>query len=145
MFDEEFPGYGWEDVELGHRLGRLGIRRVFCRQAVAFHVQPRIDRATIAALLRKEEARARSAVYFYRKVPSLETRLLIQATPFHRAAFWLLAGGGVLTPENAPRLAQRLRQRGLGALAYVVLRGALNRYYSDCLGREFRRHAALLA
>jgi len=35
LFDERFPGYGWEDFELGLRLRRLGIRRVFCRQAVA--------------------------------------------------------------------------------------------------------------
>ena len=142
MFDEAFPGYGWEDFELGLRLRRLGVRRVFSREAAAFHIQPPPRPEAIAALLQKEEARARSAVYFYRKAPTLRTRLLIQATPVHRAVFWLLSGGGLLTPVRAPRQAERLQRRGLRPLAHLILRGALNRHYIRTLGEEFRRRAA---
>lgn len=142
LFDERFPGYGWEDFELGARLQRLGVRRVFSREAAAFHVQPSPDPDAIDALLRKEEARAQSAAYFYRKEPGLQTRLLIQATPLHRAVFWAMAGGGAVTPRAAAEMARRLERRGMASLAHVVLRTGLNRHYLTSLNRELERHAA---
>ncbi len=145
LFDEAFSAYGWEDFELGVRLRRLDIRRVFCRQAVAFHVQPQALWEGVDRLLRKEEERARSAVYFYRKHPTLETRLLIQATPVHRVLYWLLAGCGLLRPDNVVAMMRRMRSVGLDAIAYLGLRGVLNRHYVYTLAAEFRRHAATLA
>ncbi len=145
LFDEAFSAYGWEDFELGVRLKRLGIRRVFCRQAVAFHVQPQALWEGIDRLLRKEEERARSAVYFYRKHPTLETRLLIQATPVHRVLYWLFAGCGLLRPDNVVAVMRRMRTVGLNGIAYLGLRGVLNRHYVYTLAAEFRRHAATLA
>lgn len=145
MFDEGFPGYGWEDFELGMRLKRLGIQRVFCREAVAFHVQPEDRWTEIPGLLQKEEVRARSAVYFYRKHPTLESRLLIQATPLHHLIYWLQTGGGILSPKNVTSVTQRLRRAGLSGLAYLILRGILNLHYVRSLSSEFRRHATALA
>ncbi len=136
LFDERFPGYGWEDFELGLRLRRLGIRRVFCRQAVAFHVQPPITSASIQSLLRKEEQRAKSAVYFYRKHPTSEVRLLIQATPVHQLLYSIQSGCGLLTPRNVEGIAGRLRRSGRTGLADLVLRGVLNRHYLQRLGDE---------
>lgn len=144
-FDEGFPGYGWEDVELGMRLKRLGLRRVFCPQAAVFHIQQPPEEEAIQGLLRKEEARARSAIYLYRKVPTWETRYLIHATVLHRAAFWLMSGGGLITPMNVERLAEWLRNLGLGTLAFLTLRGVLNRHYLSTLGSEWRRRAPRMA
>ncbi len=141
LFDEAFPAYGWEDFEFGFRLRRIGIRRVFCRQAVAFHVEPRDRQEDVPELIKKEAARARSAVHFFRKHPTFETRLLIQATGFHRAVYWLQAGGGLLTPNNIATIIGRLRQRGYHALARLGLRGVLNRYYLQTLNSELRRDA----
>jgi len=141
MFDERFSTYGWEDFELGMRLRRLGVRRVFCRDAVGFHVQPRDD-APLTALLRKEEERARSAVYFFDKHPTLETRMLIQATGLHTVLFWLQSGCGRLTTRNVAAVTRRLSSSGLHGLAYVLLRGVLNRHYLRTLRAELRRHAA---
>lgn len=132
-FDEGFPGYGWEDFELGLRLQRQGVRRVFCREAVAFHVVPDGQRDDLDALLRKEDARARSAVYFYRKVPSWDVRLLIQFTPVHRALYWLQSAGGLLTPQTLPQVSRRLRRAGLPGLEFLALRGVLNRHYMRAL------------
>lgn len=129
LFDEKFPGYGWEDFELGMRLKRLGIRRVFCRQAIAFHLQPPATEANMPNLLRKEEARAKSAVYFYRKHPTPEVRLLIQATPVHRVLYWIQSGCGVLRRENIQPIAGWLQARGLTGLTDFAMRGVLNRYY----------------
>lgn len=142
-FDESFPGYGWEDFELGMRLKRLGVRRVFSRQAAAFHVQPAPRWEAIGELLGREEARARSAVYFFRKFPMFETRLLIQATALHGLGYWVMACGGALTPQNIVGVVKGLQRSGLTALAYLALRGVLNRHYHRTLYLELRDAAAL--
>jgi glycosyltransferase involved in cell wall biosynthesis len=144
LFDEAFPGYGWEDFELGLRLQRLGIRRVFCRQAVAFHVQPPTQVDNVASLLQKEEERAKSAVYFYHKHPTLKTKILIQATAFHRALYWLQAAGGILSPRNISAITNTMRQKGLHSLAFLGLRGVLNLHYIRRLAVEFQRDGAAL-
>ncbi len=145
LFDEGFSGYGWEDFELGVRLKHLGIRRMFCPQAVAFHVYPPSLWEALDGLLRKETERAKSAIYFYHKHPTLETRMLIQATPLHRALYWIQAGCGRLTPENVVPVARRLRDAGLNTLAYLAMRGVLNRHYLRILEAELRRQAVVVA
>ncbi len=129
LFDEKFPGYGWEDFELGVRLKQLGVRRVFCREAIAFHLQPAITEANMPRLLRKEEERAKSAVYFYRKHPTPEVRILIQATPVHQFLYWIQSAFGTLRRDNIQPLAGWLQARGLTGLTDVAMRGFLNRYY----------------
>lgn len=141
LFDEDFPGYGWEDFELGIRLKRLGVRRVFDRGAVAFHVQRPIHETPLETLLNKEDERARSAGYFFRKHPTLEARLLIQATPIHAFLFWLQAGFGGLTARNASHVARTLAGHGLEGLGYVLLRGVLNQRYLRTLRAELNGHA----
>ena len=145
MFDEAFPGYGWEDFELGFRLRRNGIRRVFCRQAGAFHLQPAVQADALDALFAKEEARARSAVYFYRKHPMLETRLLIQATLVHRFLYWMMTGGGALHRGNLAAVVARLEAARLALPAQLAARSVLNRHYLASLTQEFASHAPGLA
>lgn len=145
MFDEAFPGYGWEDFELGIRLRRNGIRRIFCRRAPAFHLQPALRVETFDALYAKEDARARSAVYFLRKHPTFETRLLIQATLPHRILYWLLAGGGALHRGNLPGVVGRLEGAGLPLLAQMAARSVLNRHYLGSLLQELASYAPGMA
>jgi len=138
LFDEGFSGYGWEDFDLGLRLKRLGIRRVFCRQAVAFHVDPGQYWDDIGKLLAKEAARARNAVYLYQKHPTLEARWLIQATRLHRVLYWLQSAGGLLTPSNIEAIVGPLRRRRRVGPAFFMLRGVLNRYYLHTLESALR-------
>lgn len=138
-FDESFPGYGWEDFELGLRLKRLGIRRVFCPEATAFHVHPEVGEETLDVLLRKEEERAKSAVHFLKKHPLTETRLLVQATPLHRALYWLLSAGGRLTPATALHIARAFQHSGLRSIAHLIVRMALNWRYAEFLKAELSR------
>ncbi|HEY6102771.1 MAG TPA: glycosyltransferase [bacterium] len=145
MFDEAFPGYGWEDFELGVRLRRQGVRRVFCRQAPAFHLQPKVRAHTLDALFAKEEARARSAVYFYRKHPTCETRMLIQATTLHWYLYWLMAGAGALNRGNLPAVVGRLEAGRLALLAPFAARSVLNRHYLASLAQEFASYAPGMA
>ncbi len=137
LFDEGFRVYGWEDFDLGLRLQARGIPRVFCRDAVAFHVQvlPTLD--SLDRLLAKEEERARSALYLLRKHPGSKTRMLIQDTPIQRAFHFLSGGAGLLTARNAPIIAEWLQARGFHTLAFLVVRGVLNRHYFRSLA-QFR-------
>lgn len=67
-FDEEFESYGWEDVELGYRLERAGMRLLFCPKAVACHYHPM---RTGVFLKRYADAGAVPKALFLRKHPEL--------------------------------------------------------------------------
>ncbi len=141
LFDEQFGTYGWEDVDLGFRLRRRGLARVFCRDAVAYHYQPVPSAQSFEGMMAKEEKRARAAVYLYRKYPRWSTRWLIQYTLAHRVAYFLLAAGGLLNARTAPALAARFRRSGRISLEYGALRAALNRHYLAVLRRAWREGA----
>ncbi len=135
LFDEGFRVYGWEDFDLGLRLQARGIPRVYDPEAVAFHVQPPPTDESLDQHLAKEEERAHTALYLLRKHPGRQTRMLIQDTVPQRAFHFLLGGGGLLTVRNAPRIARWLRARGLDTVAFLVIRGVLNRHYLRSLDR----------
>jgi GT2 family glycosyltransferase len=133
-FDEEFRHYGWEDADLGLRLRRMGLRRVYDRRALAYHYQPPAPPESVPELLQKEEERARMAVRFLRKHPGLASRFLTQFTPLHSLAAFLLTAGGVVNERNLASVLRRLRSH---RLAHLVARAALNRHYLAVLWREW--------
>jgi glycosyltransferase involved in cell wall biosynthesis len=135
LFDEAFPAYGGEDVDLGLRLKARGLPRRYDHRAVAFHVEPPLAFDAFAAYLAKEEHRARAACYLADKHPGFAARVLIQDTPLHRTLHFLLAGGGLLDGRRAPVLARWLARRGYRGLSLLVARGALNQHYMQALVR----------
>jgi glycosyltransferase involved in cell wall biosynthesis len=68
MFDEEFKGYGWEDLELGYRLSRKKVPLYYLKAGINYHYH----------VINKEEEIARnyhkgtSAKLFLRKHPELK-------------------------------------------------------------------------
>ncbi len=145
-FDEGFRHYGWEDADLGIRLRKMGLRRVFSRRALAYHYQPPATAeelpGVLEELLRKEEERARMAVRFLRKHPGFSSRMVTQLTPLHSFFTFLLTGGGALNERNLSRVLARLRS---GRLRHLALRAALSRHYQSALWRqwvELRRQTA---
>lgn len=86
LFDERFVEYGWEDLELGLRLRRMGLVRVMAPDAKGYHYKDRLRLSQLTALKERERQRARSAVLFYRKHPIRKVRLQTLITP---VAFWL--------------------------------------------------------
>ncbi|MFA4885828.1 MAG: glycosyltransferase [Desulfotomaculaceae bacterium] len=83
LFDEEFTEYGWEDLELGHRLMKMGSKKVKAGQAVGFHLKPPLSYESLAGQMQKELERGRTAVLYYRKSPTIKTRLsTLYAPPF---------------------------------------------------------------
>lgn len=86
LFDEEFNQYGWEDLELGHRLLALDLDRVKANDAVGYHYNPPVSLDYLPTMLRKEKERGKMALLFYEKNPTLRTRMTtMYAPPF----FWL--------------------------------------------------------
>ena len=76
-FDESFTGYGHEDLELGYRLEKAGIRILYEPLAVNYHCQdvPHDDQKE------KMKLAGRSTVRFYRKHPDFAVRLNLGMTP----------------------------------------------------------------
>ncbi len=99
-FDERFTGYGHEDLELGYRLERAGLRIVYDTDATNYHWQyvPYDEQK------RKMELAGRSTVRFARKHPSFVVRLRLGMTPVSRAIYAALA--------RVPKLVAALDRRG---------------------------------
>ncbi|HEV7179481.1 MAG TPA: glycosyltransferase, partial [Candidatus Baltobacteraceae bacterium] len=76
-FDESFTGYGHEDLELGYRLQKAGIRILYEPKAVNYHCQdvPHDDQKE------KMKLAGRSTARFYRKHPDLAVKLNLGMTP----------------------------------------------------------------
>lgn len=76
-FDEDFTGYGHEDLELGYRLRRLGVEIVYEPRAVNYHCQDvsHGDQKT------KMRLAGRSTARFYSKHPDFAVMLNLGMTP----------------------------------------------------------------
>ena len=80
-FDENFTGYGHEDLELGYRLQRAGITIVYDPLAVDYHWHP----VPYDEQKEKMELAGRSTVRFYRKHPTFAVQAKLGMTPLSRA------------------------------------------------------------
>lgn len=93
-FDEEFVGYGWEDIELGLRLKQAGVRLHYDPEALAYH----LDLQQLEDAMAKLRQAGEGAVYFWRKhgrSPSLG--LFLEIHPLLLPLKWLIFRTGVVT------------------------------------------------
>lgn len=128
LFDTSFQLYGWEDLELGVRLKKLGLKLIKCPAAVGYHWHPPFNLQQIPNLIEKEIQRGRMGVLFYQKHPTWEVRLMIQMTWLHRLLWGLLSLGGRLNERTLAPLLQWLIERGKPQLALEIARIFLNWY-----------------
>ncbi|MEG3436240.1 glycosyltransferase family 2 protein [Pannus brasiliensis CCIBt3594] len=128
LFDTGFQLYGWEDLELGVRLKKLGLKLIKCPEAVGYHWHPPFALSQIPNLIDKEIQRGRMGVLFYRKHPTWEVRMMIQMTWIHRLLWGLLSIGGTLNERTMAPLLQWLIDRGKPQLALEIARVFLNWY-----------------
>jgi hypothetical protein len=102
-FDAGFNLYGWEDTELGLRLRRRDVRRVFAWPAYLYHIKPpRVE--TLDAVLNKTVERARMAARFLAKDDGPRTRL---ATGAYALNLWRAK---LLAPAWSQTLARRVAE-----------------------------------
>ena len=90
LFDTSFSLYGWEDLELGERLKKIGTKLIKCPNAVGFHWHPPFNCEQIESLIAQEKERAKMALLFYKKHPNLRVRFMIQLTPLHNLLLSLI-------------------------------------------------------
>ena len=138
LFDTSFRLYGWEDLELGERLRRMGVALVRCPEAVGYHWHPPLNLEQIPDLIRVERERARMGLVFFRKHPTRRVRFIIQFTWLHRLLWELLTLGGLLNERSLRPLLGWLIRHGHAALAMELLRLPLNRLGVHALHSEAR-------
>ncbi len=128
LFDVGFQLYGWEDLELGVRLKKLGLTLIKCPEAVGYHWHPPFSLAQIPQLIEKEIERGRMGVLFYQKHPTWDVRMMIQMTWLHRLLWGLLSLGGRLNEKSLAPLLQWLIDQKRSQLALEIARIFLNWY-----------------
>ena len=138
VFDPSFRLYGWEDLELGERLRRMGVQLVRCAPAAGYHWHPPLSLDQVPDLIRKERERAKMGLIFYRKHPTRRVRFIIQFTPLHRVLWELLTLCGLLNERSLRPLLAWLIRHGYPGTAMELLRLPLNRISVRALFEEAR-------
>ncbi|NDG73832.1 MAG: glycosyltransferase family 2 protein [Synechococcaceae bacterium WB8_1B_136] len=138
LFDTRFRLYGWEDLELGERLRRMGVVLIRCPEAVGYHWHPPLSLEQIPRLIEVERERAKMGLVFYRKHPTRRVRFIIQFTLLHRLLWELLTLGGLLNVRSLRPLLAWLIRQGKPGLAMELLRLPLNRLGVRALYAEAR-------
>ena len=135
LFDTSFSLYGWEDLELGERLKKIGTKLVKCPEAIGFHWHPPFDCGQIESLIIQEKERARMALVFYKKHANLRVRFMIQLTPIHNFLWQIICLGGLINIKRLFPLLRFLVDSGRNRIALEIVRIPLNLIYV----KELRR------
>jgi len=135
LFDTSFSLYGWEDLELGERLQKIGTKLIKCPEAVGFHWHPPFDCDQIESLIKQEKERAKMALIFFKKHPNLRVRVMIQLTPFHVLIWQILSLGELISINRLLPLLKFLVKSGRNRLALEILRIPLNLIYVKQLNK----------
>ncbi len=139
LFDTSFSLYGWEDLELGERLRKIGTKLIKCPEAVGFHWHPSFKCDQIESLISQEKERAKMALVFYRKHPNIRVRFMIQLTLFHYLLWRILCLGGLINIDRLFPLLRYLVKSGKNRLALEVIRIPLNLIYVEELIQSRKR------
>ena len=129
LFDTTFSLYGWEDLELGERLKKLGTKLIKCPRAVGFHWHPPFTYDQLDILIKQEKERAKMALLFYRKHPNLRVKFAIQLTILHKLIWTLLCLGGLVNIQTLKPILISLIKRNHNRLALELARIPLNHLY----------------
>ena len=135
LFDTSFSLYGWEDLELGERLKKIGTKLIKCQEAVGFHWHPPFHLDQIESLINQEKERARMALVFFKKHPNIRVRFMIQLTPLHNLLWYVLCLGGLLTIQRILPLLKFLVNSKKNRFALEILRLPLNLIYIKQLNK----------
>ena len=139
LFDTSFSLYGWEDLELGERLKKIGVKLIKCPEAKGFHWHPSFNCDQIPLLLNKEIERAKMALIFYQKHKNLRVRFIIQFTFFHKLLWNVLCLGGLINTNFIFPLLKFLVKSGKSGIAMEILKLPLNYVYVSELYKLSRK------
>lgn len=128
LFDTEFQLYGWEDLELGVRLKKLGLTLIKCPDAAGYHWHPPFALNQLPGMIEREIQRGKMGVLFYKKHPSWDVKMMIQMTWLHRLLWGTLSLGGRLNEKTMAGFLQWIIAQGKPQLALEIARIFLNWY-----------------
>ena len=82
LFDETLSAYGWQDIELGYRLIKRGLKKKKNRKAIGYHYK-RNEKSfnSLSFLCEKEKMRGISGALFYKKHPEFRIKVATQYNP----------------------------------------------------------------
>jgi len=86
MFDQQFAGYGWEDIELGYRLKNMGYSIYYLPSAINFHMHP----VTQKEMFDRKYHMGKSAAIFYKKHHNLEIKYYLGMNPIAQFVYKLI-------------------------------------------------------
>ena len=138
-FDISFRQYGWEDLELGVRLKKLGLKLIKCPDAIGYHWHPAFTIEQLPRLVDVEAQRGRMGVLFYQKHPTWEVRMMIQMTWLHILLWGALSLGGLLNERSLRPLLAWLVDQGKPQLALEIARIFLNWYSVKSVYAAYRQ------
>jgi glycosyltransferase involved in cell wall biosynthesis len=128
LFDSEFSLYGWEDLELGVRLKKLGLKLIKCPAAVGYHWHPPFNLSQLPNMINREIERGKMAILFYEKHPTWDVKMMTQMTWLHYVLWGVLSLGGQLNEKTMARFLQWLIDQNKSQLALELARIFLNWY-----------------
>lgn len=133
LFDEEFVEYGWEDLELGLRLRRLGLRAVRVPEGAGYHYKRPLRVADIPKWCQRERERGHTAVLYYHKAPTFRVRMQTLLTPIAFGLDRVLSIGGWPQKPGTLKFLQRLEDRGRHGLLRFFARLVTHHAYMEGL------------
>jgi glycosyltransferase involved in cell wall biosynthesis len=140
LFDTGFQLYGWEDLELGVRLKKLGLKLIKCPEAVGYHWHPAFNLEQIPRAIEREIQRGKMGIVFYQKHPTLNVKMMIQMTVLHRLLWGILSLGGILNERTLEPLLQWSIDRQRPQLAEQIARIFLNWYNVRAVYAAYNQH-----
>jgi glycosyltransferase involved in cell wall biosynthesis len=131
-FDEQFTGYGHEDLELGYRLEKSGVEIVYDARAINFHWHP----VLFAEQVGRMELAGVSTVRFYRKHPDFVVKAYLGMTPVSLALHSLLHAAAPL--RRALEKAASLERPRKNTWPYIARQIAYQYHYVSGIKRALR-------
>lgn len=137
-FDESFSEYGWEDIDVGLRLRKRGVRAIFHPKALVYHYKPRLRASSAERLIAQSRAQARTAARLIRLHPHWRAYLATGINPIQRGYHALLRRLG-LPLQMRRRLGALDDDRELTGKTLRTARALANEAYFDELERALHR------
>lgn len=138
-FDEDFKEYGWEDLEMGERLKRLGLRVRTNKRAAGYHYQKRVHLIDLPYICAREKARGRTAVLFYRKHSTSTVKYMTQISFFFFFLDWLLSMGDWMDKPWGKRLLIYLDKHNYNLTLRVLMKIIVQHSYIKGIKETLKR------
>lgn len=106
LFDENFKGYGWEDIELGYRLHQMKIPLYYLPSAVNHHDHP----VSKEGMVERKFEMGKSAALFYKKHPNFGIKMFIGINPLAMSIYHFI--------KKRPPLLEFVRRKALTSRFY---------------------------